>query len=226
MTTLTLTAADRPRYHVTPGSPLHRALLMISLVGSVLFTLTYSIAGALRPGYSAVREPISALALGPDGWVQQANFIAFGLVAFVGAVAMHVALTPGRGSVWVPVLRVLSGLSMIVVGVFVTDLSTVTAPTLHGLVHTLASYVSLMSTVAYLIVLGARFVAEPRWRGWALWSWATAVIMMVSLAAFGAALATHGPAGVFERAASIIPSFLGIGLTIRLLAGTGQISTS
>ncbi len=59
-----------------------RLLLWLSCgtLASVLFATTYLIEGATRPYYSALQQPISALSLGPGGWVQQVNFVAFGVV--------------------------------------------------------------------------------------------------------------------------------------------------
>ncbi len=66
----------QPDLSASPSMP--RGLLLwltFGLVGAVLFTIVYLIEGAMRPGYDAWRYPISALSLGPGGWIQQANFI-------------------------------------------------------------------------------------------------------------------------------------------------------
>ncbi len=46
--------------------------LSVGVVAAVLFTLIYLIEGVTRPGYNAWPQPVSALSLGPGGWIQQA----------------------------------------------------------------------------------------------------------------------------------------------------------
>jgi hypothetical protein len=211
---------------VAPNSALHWALLITGLVVSVAFNATYVIDGLLRPGYDSVKQPMSALSLGPGGWVQTANFIVFGLVGCATAFAWRPTLTPGLGAVWYPRLRILSGLALICAGVFPQDpgggypaaaLAPAT-PSVHAVVHNLVSYVSLTTIVAELIILGRRFAREPRWRAWSPAALAAAALMMGLLAAFGALVAHDGPAGVFEKLASATPTLLGVAVTGRLLA--------
>ena len=50
-------------------SPLTFGLVSCGGVGAFLFTVTYLIEGITQPGYNAWQQPISALSLGPGGWV-------------------------------------------------------------------------------------------------------------------------------------------------------------
>jgi hypothetical protein len=218
---------------VSPGSRAHRVLLAGALAGGLLFTGTFLLAGATRPGYDPWRQPISALSLGPGGWVGIANFIVFGIVGVGGAIALRATLAPGRGATWVPILRLIAALSMIVVGVFTQDPSggypvgvpAPAAPTVHAMVHQVASFTSLIATVVYYLVLANRLAAEPQWRGWATWLRTTVVLMMIFLATFGALMSTqHGPAGTFEKAASIAAAIPGAVLAARLLTRGGMLS--
>ena len=153
--------ASAVRHLVTPGSRTHRALLACALIGGLLFNATIWIAGAVRPGYDALRQPMSALSLGPGGWVQMTNFIVFGGLGICFALALRATLAPGRGATWAPVLQAVAGLSMIFAGVFAEDPSAgypvsvarPTTATMHGMVHLIATFVSLTATVAFLLVL-------------------------------------------------------------------------
>jgi hypothetical protein len=76
-----------------------------------------------------------------------------------------------------------------------------------------------------LLVLASRLAAEPGWRGWATWLRGTAILMMALLAAFGFAMATpHGPAGLFEKAATIIVTIPGTVLLTRVLGRAGRLA--
>lgn len=209
---------------VRPNSRLHWTLLFVGAAGSVAFNATYVLDGLARTGYDPLRQPMSALSLGPGGWVQVLNFIAFGVIGCVSAAGWRATLTPGLGATWYPRLRVLAGLAMIAAGVFTQDpgagypvgIPALARPSTHALVHQLVSYVSLTTIVVELVILARRFAREPRWRGWATATVLAAVLMMACLATFGALMAQGGPAGLFEKLASAVPSLLGLAVVVRL----------
>ena len=221
-----------PKHSVTPGSGIHRLLLSCGVVGPVLFIGTFLIEGATRPNYDAWRQAVSALSLGDGGWIQNANFIVFGILLGCFAVGLRAALAPGIGATWAPRLQVLVALGLIVDGVFVQDpapgyppgTSVLATPTIHGILHLLGTFLIFIARVAWCFVLARRFARERFWHNWAIYSIVTAILMMVFLAAFGATSANTGPAGLFERMATIVTSLLTVLLAVRLLAGTGRIS--
>jgi hypothetical protein len=51
-----------------------RWLALAGVVGPILFIALFTLAGLLRPGYSAIRDAISDLGIGPNAWIQNANF--------------------------------------------------------------------------------------------------------------------------------------------------------
>jgi hypothetical protein len=66
--------------------------------------------------------------------------------------------------------------------------------------------------------MARRFAREPRWRGWASATVIAVVWMIGCLAAFGALTAHHGPAGVFEKAATVPATLISVVLIARLMA--------
>lgn len=218
---------------ITPGSVMHRLLLGCGVVGPVLFNVTYLIEGITRPGYDSWRQAVSALGLGEGGWVQSVDFVVFGLLTICFALALRASLVPGVGATWAPLLSGFVGLGLIVVGIFAQDptpgyppgTTTLTAPTVHGLVHLLGTLLLFIARVAWCFVMARRFARESLWRGWATYSVITAILMMVFLAAFGMTSAATGPAGLFERMATIATSLLTLLLAARLLIGTGRLSS-
>lgn len=199
------------------------------IVGPVVFNATYLIAGAARPGYDPMRDTISALSLGPLGWIQAVNFIVFGvLIAAFGLGGLRPALRPGRGATVVPVLQLTTGICLIAAGVFVMDPSTASGSaaailTFHGEVHNAASYVALTARVLGCLVLAVRFAREHGWRVWSVYSVITALLMITFLGALGAAQAVDGPAGLFERLATLAGSVFTVALSARLLIGSGHV---
>jgi len=45
-------------------------LVVAGVLGPFLFVLLFTAAGLLRPGYSAVRQPVSDLGVGPNAWLR------------------------------------------------------------------------------------------------------------------------------------------------------------
>jgi uncharacterized membrane protein len=62
-----------------------RLCLWAGIVGPILFVLVFTVDGALTPGYSAMRDVVSFLELGPAGWIQRLNFILTGLIPIIAA---------------------------------------------------------------------------------------------------------------------------------------------
>lgn len=63
------------------------ALLWAGAGGAVAFVIVFLIDGATRSGYSVRRHPVSALALGPRGWLQTTNFLVCGALVTAGGSA-------------------------------------------------------------------------------------------------------------------------------------------
>lgn len=204
------------------------ALLLIACgtFGGVLFAGVYLIEGATRSGYDALQYAISVLSLGPGGWVQQVNFIVFGLLVVGSAFGWRMALKPGAGATWYPILKGITGVGLIVDGFFSQDpvigypvgTTVVGAPTTHGIVHNLAAFVTITAIAVSCFVLARRFAVESRWRGWALYAVVTGLLTMGLIAVFGAMNGHAGaPAGLFERLATGINTILSLLVFSRLL---------
>lgn len=204
----------------------HATLLLVSasLVGSLLFTTVYLLEGVTRPGYVAYQQAISALSLGPGGWLQRASFIVFGLLVLCSAVGWRRLLRPGVAQVWFPIAQTATGIGLIVDGVVSQDPApgypvgaTLSAPTVGGTIHTLFAVVAITSLAVGCFVLARRFAREPRWRGWALYSVITGLLTIVFIALFGMSGAHGGVSGVYERLAGGVHSLWSLLVIARLL---------
>jgi len=198
-------------------------LLIAGTAGGLVFTGVYLAEGATRAGYQALAQPISALSLGPGGWVQQLNFIVFGVLVCASAAGWRAALAPGRGALAFPVLRVIAGVGLVMDGLFAQDPSggyppgvPAGEPTVHGQVHTLFAMITITALAAGCFVLARRFAAEPGWRRWAVAAVAAGVVTIVFITAFGAAGGHGGLAGLWERAAGGATSVLTVAMLARL----------
>ena len=198
-------------------------LLAAGTAGGLVFTGAYLAEGATRAGYQTLAQAISALSLGPGGWMQQLNFIIFGVLVCLSAAGWRAVLAPGRGAVVFPVLRVIAGAGLVMDGLFAQDPSggyppgaRTGVPTIHGQVHTLFAMITITALASGCFVLASRFAAEPGWRRWAVFAVAAGAATIVFIAAFGAAGGHGGLAGLWERAAGDANSVLTVAVLTRL----------
>ncbi len=217
-----------------PNSRTHRLLLGAGLAGSVLFTATFLVDGALRPGYGTLRQPMSALSLGPGGWVQVSNFIVFGAFTCVSAAGWRASLAPGLGAVWYPRLKLAAGLMLITAGVFSQDPALGYPPgipqpataSVHSQIHNVAAVAALAATIAGTFVMARRLHGEPRWRRWGAYAAVTGAAMIASVAVFGATLDQGTVGGLFEKLATVTAAAFTIALTTRLLTHDARLHAS
>lgn len=186
-------------------SPLTFGLLSCGAVGAFLFTVTYLLEGITRPGYDALQQPISALSLGPGGWMQQVNFVVFGILMVLSAVGWYRFLAPGRGAIWFPLLQGISGLGLIGAGLFSMDPfpgyppgSTLTTSTVHGTLHSIFAWVLILTLAQGCFTLAIHFVRLLHWRWWAVYSWITGALILIFWGMF-VKNATGPLAGLVER---------------------------
>ena len=214
-----------PRAGLDSGALSVRAWLLLAAgtAGGLAFTGVYLAEGATRAGYRGLAQPIIALSLAPGGWVQQLNFIVFGVLVCASAAGWRAALAPGRGALAFPVLRVIAGVGLVMDGLFAQDPSggyppgaRAGAATVHGQLHTLFAVITITALAGGCFVLAARFAAEPLWRRWAVVAAAAGVATIVFIAAFGAASGHGGLAGLWERAAGGATSVLTVAVLARL----------
>jgi hypothetical membrane protein len=196
-----------------------RLLIAGGAVGPLLFIIVLLIEGATRPGYSAWHHYGSNLSLGPGGWMQIANFLVCGLLTLCFAVGLRQVFRTGRGSVWGPILLSVIGLALMTAGVFVADPSLGYPPgthssgpqTLHGTIHGVAGLITFTSLAIASFVIARRFAGDPNWKGWALYSTVTGILVVVFFIASTtvSALDENGifpnsPTGLLQRIAIIV----------------------
>jgi Protein of unknown function (DUF998) len=162
-------------------------LLGCVIVAGPLFVVASLVQAFTRTGFDLGRHPISLLSLGSPGWLQIANFVVSGVLYVAGAVGLREALRPGRGSTWAPKLVAITGVGLIVAGVFPTDAGAgfppgapVGAPTMswHGVLHEVGFGLSFVGAIAACGVFARRYAALGQ-RGWAVAAVATIVAVFV-----------------------------------------------
>jgi hypothetical protein len=151
-----------------------RNLLRCGLVAGPLFIAASLTQAYTRQGFDLGRHPISLLSLGAPGWVQIANFVVCGILYMLGAAGLRQALRQSRRGTWAPLLIGVTGVGLIIAGVFTADPGAgfppgapAGAPTMswHGLLHELGFLLTFAAAIGASIVLARGYAAQRR-RGW------------------------------------------------------------
>ena len=228
--------------HAKDQSTVTRFLIAGGAIGPLLFIIVLLIEGATRPGSNAWHNYGSSLSLSDQGWMQIANFLVCGLLILGFAIGLRQVFQTGRGSVWGPILLGIFGLALIVAGLFVTDPGLGYPPgthgggpqTLRGTIHGVAGLITFSSLPLASFVMARRFAGDPNWKGWALYSIVTGVLVIVSFIAATAVSALDesgvlpgSPTGLFQRIGIVVGwSWIAL-LAIRLLRQMrSRVSTS
>jgi hypothetical protein len=193
-----------------------------------LFVLAALVQGALRPDYDAWHQSVSALSLGPAGWVQDVAFFLLGVALLSTVPVWRRVLAGGVGANAYPFLVALIGLSLVTAGWVPQDPAPGydpeqlghALPTPTGLVHLAVAGAGAIASCVALFVMAARFAELPAWSGWAAYSRASAVLTIACVVVYGVwSTSSSGLAGTFERLVIIIPGAWGYAVVARLSSG-------
>ncbi len=199
------------------------------VVAPVLFVSTFVIEGRLRVGYDSCAMYISALSLGPRGWVQILNFVVFGLLLLTFARGVATG-TPSRVG---PALLKIIALGNLLLGPFVMypvgasrDLTSI-----HGTVHHFVARIVLVLMPVSCFAFVPRFHQEPKWQSleWCTLAAGTTVAIAVAILAIATMVAsaqnTFAPwLGLIQRVA-VVPYMAWLfifALTMRRTTATSE----
>jgi hypothetical protein len=183
-------------------------LILASGLSGLVFASTFLALGAAAPYYDTARDTISALEFTSFGWIQQLNFVLFGFLLGIFAFALRTELKSDRGFILIPTFQLLSGIGVMGAGIFI-----------HEPLHLICDLIAFNSALFVLFLFAWRFSGDSRWTGWASYTIVTGLLMMAFLAAFGIALHLGGPAGAFEKLATLTRALWSAALVKTLYSG-------
>ncbi len=158
------------------------ALATAGIAGPIVFAVVALVQSLLRPEHSLVADPISALAAGPSGWVQDVNFLVFGSLMIAYAIGLHFGVRLTRWGVVGLAFLLLSGVGLVWAGLFPATDAT---GALHNdrVLHIVAFPTTFLGAGIGLIVMSRRMAGDPRWRSVATYALATGIAVLVLLLA-------------------------------------------
>ena len=208
----------------------NRLLLRGGLIAGPVFLGSILVQGLTREDYSPIRHPVSSLSLGPRGWLQSASFAVTGGLSLGFVVGLSRTLGAQIGTRLGPVLLGTAAVGILGAAAFPTDPIggyppgtpiVPTSSTTLGLLHDVLTLPAFLCVPAAELVFGHAFLRHGE-RGWAAYSAASAVGMLVSYVLASAGFRQRPGlveiAGALQRAAVAIGFTWLTGLAARALA--------
>lgn len=182
------------------------------MVGPVLFTAAFLVQQwARRDGYDWVAEPVSNLEAGPRGWIQQANFVVFGALMGLFAVALYRGLGGPRVRGLGPVLVGLSSLGLFLAALMPIEADAAGRPYDPG-GHFVAGVTFFLGSALAQLALGLTLRHDERWVGVARYAVVCGSLALVGFVVLGRFAVPddaplHDWAGLVQRAVIMLVTF-------------------
>ena len=210
----------------TPPPPQTRALANVlaaaGIVGPLVFTVGVVVQGLYRPEYHPLAQQISDLTAGPSGWVQQVNFVVFGVLLLAFAVGLQRGVRGAWPWVVGPALVAWNGVELVIAGIFPLreDASGRIYDPLG--VHSVNGTIFFLCIGVVLVVLSRQLARDASWRGLATYTLVTGSVVFVlvllnGLLAEMAQAPLHSWLGLIQRAILAVwfPCLIALALRLR-----------
>ena len=189
-----------------------RVSALAGIAGPVLFTLTFLAQESFRrEEYDPIAEPVSALAAGPNGWVQHVNFVVFGLLLLTFALGLHGGLAPARWGILGPALLGLASIGVLLAAAFPLreDAAGVTYDP-GG--HFISGVMFFFGSSLAMLITARRLAQDPRMRGVATYTAVCGVLALVGVVVFVRLVLPdsaplHDYAGLVQRMILLLVTF-------------------
>ena len=178
---------------------------LLGIFGPMLFTISFTVNGLLRPGYDPKQNYVSELSIGPHGWIQIVSFMFLGVCLMGFAYGAYKMIPDGRASRAGPALLGIIALCYFVSGPLVTDPLSMfdnqqsVQGALHGIFGALVFALSPICAFIYWL----RFRTDPKWKYLQKWTLFAAILMLATVVLMKIAQPQASPlnvwAGIIQR---------------------------
>ncbi len=180
------------------------------ILGSAIFVATFTVEGWLRAGYDPLSTYVSALSLGPRGWIQILNFLLLGILLFLFSRGVADEFPTGKASRGEVILLTVIAILFLVSGPFVMDPmgTPQDQATLHGTIHGLAGGIIFLLMPISCFVFLRRFRAETQWQPFQWWTLVLGIIVAVAVVALSITSKSPTLITIFEGWFGLIQRFI------------------
>jgi hypothetical membrane protein len=152
------------------------------ILGPLLFVVIFTIEGWLRSGYEPTRMYISELSLGSRGWIQNVNFIIFGLLFLVFTRSVTTEFYNEKASRGSFILLTTIAICYLAFGFFVMD--PIDTPrsewSFSGILHAIMGEVVLVLMPVSCFVFLRHFHKKAKWRFLQWWTFILGTIIALA----------------------------------------------
>lgn len=162
---------------------IQRQLAWAGVIGSALFVAVFTIEGWLRSGYNAWSMYVSALSLGPRGWIQIVNFVVFGMLLLIFTRGIAIEFPSGKASRGGIILLTIIAFCYLLSGPFVMDPmgTPQNQMTLHGTIHGILGAIAFLLMPISCFVFLRRFRVDQKWRFLQWWTLVLGTISAIAV---------------------------------------------
>ncbi len=159
-------------------------LALAGIAGPIVFAVIALMHSLLREDHSLVEHPLSALAAGPSGWIQNVNFLLFGLLMIAYAIGLHLGVRPSRWGLVGFGFLMLSGIGLMWGGLFPATDATGSFDE-DRLLHIPGFIMTFLGGGIGLIVMSRRMARDPRWKSLSTYALLSGTAMLVLIVVGG-----------------------------------------
>jgi hypothetical membrane protein len=160
------------------------ALALAGIAGPIIFAVVALMHSLFREDHSLTEHPVSALAAGPSGWIQNVNFLLFGSLMIAYAIGLHLGVYPSRWDLVGFALLVLSGIGLMWGGLFPATDATGSFDE-DRLLHIPGFIMTFLGGGIGLIVMSRRMARDLRWKSLATYALLSGIAMLVLIVVGG-----------------------------------------
>jgi len=162
-------------------SIIQRAAPWAGLIGTVIFTLSFTLNGIFTPDYDPVQRYVSELSLGPHGWIQIVNFMFLGVCLMVFAFGVSRSFPSGKASRAGPALLIIIAACYFISGPLVTDPLSMfdNQQSVSGILHGIFGALVFALSPVCCFVFWRRFRADPDWKRMQTWTFVAGIVMAI-----------------------------------------------
>ena len=207
-----------PRSISTRIVGMQRLLAICGIVGPILYAVVLITLGSLEPHYSHLSQSMSELGAVDARYnliMNTAGFPLLGLLLIAFAIGLDRSIDKGRLSKIGPALVVVSGIALIMTGIFRCDPGCEDV-TIIGKTHSAFAIIAALAMTLALLAIAPRLWGDDRWRSYVAYTMWTAVITLLVSAVYGFDVFESWE-GALQRIAMALPLIWVEVMSIRLL---------